>query len=137
MSEFADDVVIGKLLEAKTWAFVGLDGNPLREVYRQARLMQRAGARIIPVHPDRKDVLGETTYASLDEVPGPIDVVAVYRRSEFAGAVIDQAVAAGAGAVWTPLDVVDEDAARRAQAAGLDVVMNRCPAVERHRRAPR
>ncbi|WP_019629100.1 CoA-binding protein [Actinomadura atramentaria] len=137
MSEFADEAVIDKLLGARTWAFVGLSDNPLREVYRQARLAQRAGARIIPVHPDRKDVLGETAYASLADVPVPIDVVGVYRRSEFAGGVIDEAVAAGAKAVWLPLDVIDEDAARRARDAGLDVVMNRCPAVERNRRAPR
>jgi predicted CoA-binding protein len=75
-------------------------------------------------------VLGEPGYASLAEVPGKVDVVAVYRRSEHAGQVIDEAIAMGAGAVWLPLGVIDEAAGRRALDAGLDVVMDRCPGVE-------
>ncbi|QXJ22067.1 CoA-binding protein [Actinomadura graeca] len=135
--EFADDGVIGRLLEkSEVWAFVGLSGDPGREVHRQARLLQGRGKRIVPVHPDGAAVLGERGYASLAEVPGPpIDVVGVYRRSEFAGGVVDEAVAAGARAVWLPLGVVDEEAARRARDAGLDVVMDRCPAIEWARRA--
>ncbi|GAA3981517.1 CoA-binding protein [Actinomadura viridis] len=131
---FADPDVIRRLLnESKTWAFVGLGDNPAREVFTQARLLQERGKRIIPVHPSARPVLGEPGYASLADVPGgegPVDVVGVYRRSEHAGAVVDEAIAAGAGAVWLPLDVIDEAAARRALDAGLDVVMNRCPAVE-------
>ncbi|MFF5258690.1 CoA-binding protein [Actinomadura viridis] len=131
---FADPDVIRRLLnESKTWAFVGLGDNPGREVFTQARLLQQRGKRIIPVHPSARAVLGEPGYASLADVPegeGPVDVVGVYRRSEHAGAVVDEAIAAGAGAVWLPLDVIDEAAARRALDAGLDVVMNRCPAVE-------
>ncbi|MFI0357739.1 CoA-binding protein [Actinomadura sp. 9N407] len=128
---FAERDVVRRLLnDTKTWAFVGLGDNPEREVYTQARLLQERGKRIVPVHPSGAAVLGEQGYASLKDVPGEIDVVGVYRRSEYAGAAVDEAIAAGAKAVWLPLDVIDEPAARRAQEAGLDVVMNRCPAVE-------
>lgn len=130
---YADQDVIRRLLnESRTWAFVGLGDNPEREVYDQARLMQQRGKRIIPVHPAAREVLGEQGYASLADVPDAprIDVVGVYRRAEHAGAVVDEAVAAGAKAVWLPLQVIDEAAAKRARDAGLDVVMDRCPAVE-------
>ncbi|TMR03486.1 CoA-binding protein [Actinomadura soli] len=130
---FADQDVIRRLLnESKTWAFVGLGDNPDREVYTQARLLQERGKRIIPVHPAAREVLGERGYASLAEVPdvADVDVVGVYRRAEHAGQAVDEAIAAGAKAVWLPLQVIDEAAARRAKDAGLDVVMNRCPAVE-------
>ncbi|XRQ05730.1 CoA-binding protein [Actinomadura welshii] len=130
---FADQDVIRRLLnESRTWAFVGLGDNPGREVYEQARLMQQRGKRIIPVHPEAREVLGERGYASLAEVPdaGSVDVVGVYRRAEHAGRAVDEAIAAGAKAVWLPLQVIDEAAARRAKDAGLDVVMDRCPAVE-------
>ncbi|MCT9934636.1 CoA-binding protein [Planotetraspora sp. A-T 1434] len=128
---FADRNVIKRLLEeSRTWAFVGLADNPTRTVYDQARLLQGRGKRIVPVHPSAETVLGERGYATLAEVPGPVDVVGVYRRSEFAGEVVDEAIAAGAKAVWLPLDVVDEAAAQRALDAGLDVVMDRCPGVE-------
>jgi predicted CoA-binding protein len=128
---FADLTVIRRLLhESRTWAFVGLSDNPHRTAYDQARLLQGRGKKIVPVHPDAATVLGEKGYASLAEVPEPIDVVGVYRRTEHAGAVVDEAIAAGAKAVWLPLDVIDEAAAERAEAAGLDVVMNRCPGVE-------
>jgi predicted CoA-binding protein len=127
---FADQGVIRRLLnESVTWAFVGLGDNPHREVYNQARLLQQRGKKIIPVHPSGVAVLGEPGRTSLKDV-GPVDVVGVYRRAEFAGEAVDEAIAAGARAVWLPLDVIDEAAARRAQEAGLDVVMNRCPAVE-------
>ncbi|GAA3240979.1 CoA-binding protein [Actinocorallia longicatena] len=134
----ADFDVIRRLLwESGTWAFVGLSGNPDRTAYQQAELLQQRGKKIIPVHPSRAEVLGEPAYATLAEVPVPIDVVGVYRRTSQAGAVVDEAIAAGAKAVWLPLDVIDEAAARRASDAGLDVVMDRCPAVEwtlRHRK---
>jgi predicted CoA-binding protein len=132
MSErFAELEVIRRLLnESRTWALVGLSDNPARTVYDQAALLQQHGKRIIPVHPAAKPVFGETGYASLADVPDPIDVVGIYRRAEFAGDAVDGAIAAGAKAVWLPLDVIDEAAAERAAAAGLDVVMNRCPGVE-------
>ncbi|RFS86685.1 CoA-binding protein [Actinomadura spongiicola] len=128
---FADQDVIRRLLnETRTWAFVGLGDNPEREVYTQARLLRERGKQIIPVHPEAREVLGAKGYASLADVPDEIDVVGVYRRAEFAGQAVDEAIAAGAKAVWLPLQVIDEAAARRARDAGLDVVMNRCPAVE-------
>ncbi len=128
---FADLTVIRRLLnDTTTWAFVGLSGDPSRTVFNQAKLMKQRGKRVIPIHPDGAPVLGEPAFRTLAEVPVPIDVVAVYRRTAFAGGVIDEAIAVGAGAVWLPLDVYDEEAGDRALAAGLDVVMNRCPAVE-------
>ncbi|WP_460305036.1 CoA-binding protein [Actinocorallia aurea] len=135
---YADFATIRRLLwESRTWAFVGLGDNPHRSVYDQARLLQERGKRIFPVHPTAEKVLGENVLRSLDDVPEPIDVVGVYRRTADAGAVVDEAIRVGAKAVWLPLDVIDEAAAARAASAGLDVVMNRCPAVEwsvRHRR---
>ncbi|GAA2731773.1 CoA-binding protein [Actinocorallia aurantiaca] len=135
---FADQAVIRRMLwDSRTWAFVGLSDDPTRTVHGQARLLQERGKKIVPVHPDRAPVLGEQAYASLAEVPEPIDVVGVYRRSAAAGEVVDAAVKAGAKGVWLPLGVIDEAAAERALAAGLDVVMDRCPGVEwslRHRR---
>ncbi|GGL14360.1 CoA-binding protein [Sphaerisporangium melleum] len=128
---FADERVIKRLLnESQIWAFVGLGDDPGRTVYQQARLLQQRGKRIVPIHPAARTVLGEQGYASLAEVPVKVDVVGVYRRTEFAGQAVDEAIAARAGAVWLPLDVIDEAAAQRALDAGLDVVMNRCPGVE-------
>jgi predicted CoA-binding protein len=128
---YADTGVIRRLLtDSTTWAFVGLRNNPGRTAYEMAQLLQSRGKRIIPVHPEAEDVLGETGYAELRDVPGPVDVVGVYRRAEHAGPVVDEAIKLGAKAVWLPLDVIDEAAARRAADAGLDVVMDRCPAIE-------
>jgi uncharacterized protein len=114
------------LRSARTIAVVGLSTNPHRPSYGVARYLQRAGYRIIPVNPNVSEVLGERAYATLSELPGPVDVVEVFRRSEFAGAVVDEAIAIGAGAVWLQDGVVDEAAAERARAAGLDVVMDDC-----------
>ncbi|SRR6266545_7050588 len=128
---YADTGVIRRLLtESATWAFVGLRNNPGRTAHDMAKLFQSRGKRIVAVHPAAEDVLGETGYTALGDVPFPVDVVGVYRRSVHAGAVVDEAIKIGARAVWLPLDVIDEAAARRARDAGLDVVMNRCPAIE-------
>ncbi|HEX6470458.1 MAG TPA: CoA-binding protein [Streptosporangiaceae bacterium] len=128
---YAETGVIRRLLtDSTTWAFVGLRNNPGRTAYDMAQLLQSRGKRIIPVHPGAEEVLGETGYAELGDVPQPVDVVGVYRRAEHAGPVVDEAIKMGAKAVWLPLDVIDEAAARRAEEAGLDVVMNRCPAIE-------
>jgi len=114
------------LRSAHTIAVVGLSANPQRPSHGVARYLQRAGYRIIPVNPNVAEVLGERAYATLSELPGPVDVVEVFRRSEFAGAIVDDAIAVGAGAVWLQDGVVDEAAAARARAAGLDVVMDDC-----------
>jgi len=128
---FADPAVIARLLDsAEVWAVVGLRDNPARAAYRVAKTLQQHGKRIVPVHPRAATVHGEQGYASLAEIPGPIDVVDCFVNSSLVGDVVDQAIAVGAKAVWLQLDVIDVAAAERAQAAGLDVVMNRCPAIE-------
>lgn len=114
------------LRSARTIAVVGLSANPRRPSHGVARYLQRAGYRIIPVNPNVSEVLGERAYATLSELPGPVDVVEVFRRSEYAGAIVDEAIAIGAGAVWLQDGVVDDAAAQRARAAGLDVVMDDC-----------
>lgn len=88
--------------------------------------MQRVGYRVIPVNPNESEVLGEPSYASLTEVPEPIDLVDIFRRSDAAGEIVDEAIAIGAKAVWLQEGVIDEAAARRASDAGLLVVMDRC-----------
>jgi predicted CoA-binding protein len=118
------------LEEGSTWAIVGLSGDPSRTAYRIAELLQRRGKRIVPVHPTAPTVLGEQGYATLAEVPFPVDVVDVFRRSEAAGEFADQAVAIGAGGVWFQLGVVDHDAFRRTTEAGVPMVMDTCPAIE-------
>ena len=126
-----DPEVIRFMLEdCETWAVVGLSGDPSRTAYSIAALLQRRGKRIVPVHPAAPVVLGEQGYATLADVPFPVDVVDVFRRSEQAGEHVDEAIAIGARAVWLQLGVIDEAAAERARAAGLDVVMDRCPAIE-------
>jgi predicted CoA-binding protein len=120
------------LRSARTIAVVGLSANPRRPSHGVARYLQRVGYRIIPVNPNVAEVLGERAYPTLSALPSPVDVVEVFRRSEFAGAIIDEAIAIGAGAVWLQDGVVDEAAAKRARAAGLDVVMDDCM-MRRHR----
>ncbi|QFZ22438.1 CoA-binding protein [Saccharothrix syringae] len=120
-----------------TWAVVGLSNSPARAAYGVAKFLQQRGKRIVPVHPDAEVVHGEQGYASLADIPFPVDVVDVFRRSEAAGEFADQAVEIGAKAVWFQLDVVDEAAYERVTAAGLDVVMDRCPAIEWSAHGPR
>jgi predicted CoA-binding protein len=132
-----DADTIERVLRHRTWAVVGLTGNQARPAYGVARFLQRYGMRIVPVNPAGEAVHGEQGYRSLAEVPFPVDVVDVFRRSEQAGSHVDEAVAAGAKAVWLQLGVVDEAAADRAAAAGLDVVMDRCPVIEWPAHGPR
>jgi predicted CoA-binding protein len=127
-----DPAVIRRLLEHRgRWAVVGLSQNTSRVAYRIAAFLRdQLGQEIIPVHPSADTVYGQQGYRTLAAVPGTIDVVDVFVRSELAGAVVDQAIAAGARAVWLQLGVIDEAAAARATSAGLEVVMNTCPAIE-------
>ncbi len=118
------------LEECETWAVVGLSGNPSRTAYSIARLLQRRGKRIVPIHPDAPVVLGEQGYATLADVPFPVDVVDVFRRSEQAGVFADHAVEIGAKGVWFQLGVVDHEAFRRTTEAGVRMVMDTCPAME-------
>ncbi|MFF2623859.1 CoA-binding protein [Oerskovia jenensis] len=134
---WGDDATIRKVLaDTETWAVVGLSNNSARAAYGVARLLQRQGKRIVPVHPSAETVHGEQGYASLADIPFPVDVVDVFVRSDLAGEVADQAVEAGARAVWFQLGVVDEDAFARVREAGLDMVMDRCPAIEWPRLGP-
>ena len=128
---WADGTVIRRLLtETSTWAVVGLSANTRRPAYGVAATLQRHGLRIVPVHPRADTVHGETGYRTLADIPFPVDVVDLFVNSTRVGPVVDQAIAIGTGAVWLQLDVIDEAAAERARAAGLDVVMDRCPAIE-------
>jgi len=120
--------------DSTTWAVVGLSGNPDRTAYEVAGWLQRQGKRIVPIHPDAPTVLGEQGYATLADVPFPVDVVDVFRRSEAAGEFADQAVEIGAGAVWFQLGVVDEESFARTTAAGVPMVMDTCPVIEWRRR---
>ncbi|MGY4642458.1 CoA-binding protein [Cellulomonas sp. URHB0016] len=129
--EHTDPDVIRRLLSRPgRWAVVGLSTNAARPAFGVARYVQQIGHEIVPVHPRAETVHGAPGYASLADVPGHIDVVDVFVNSAGAGAVVDEAIAAGAAAVWLQLGVVDDEAARRAADAGLDVVMDRCPAIE-------
>ncbi|MDF3299598.1 CoA-binding protein [Streptomyces tropicalis] len=113
-----------------TWAVVGLSSNRNRAAYGVAAVLQRFGKRIVPVHPKAETVHGEPGHARLADIPFPVDVVDVFVNGELAGPVADEAVAVGARAVWFQLGVVDDAAFARARAAGLYMVMDRCPAVE-------
>lgn len=120
--------------DCDTWAVVGLSGDPSRTAYSIAELLQSRGKRIVPVHPSAATVLGEQGYATLADIPFPVDVVDVFRRSEAAGEYADQAVAIGARGVWFQLGVVDQAAFERTVAAGVPMVMDTCPAIEWRRR---
>ena len=127
----SDQATIERVLtDHQTWAVVGLSVNPGRASYRVAGFLQSRGFRIVPVNPTATRILGETAYPDLASVREPVDVVDIFRRSSRAGVHVDEAIAIGAKAVWLQLGVVDEEAAARAHAAGLDVVMDRCPAIE-------
>src|SRR5262245_44871552 len=118
---------IKKILdECRTIAVVGLSSNPIRPSYGVARYMQQQGYRIIPINPNESEVLGEKAFASLAEIPEKFDLVDIFRRSEEAGADVDEAIRLGAKGVWMQEGVVDEMAANRALQAGLLVVMDRC-----------
>jgi uncharacterized protein len=137
LPEWLDPENIRFLLDdCETWAVVGLSGNPNRTAYRIAAMLQDRGKRIVPIHPDAPTVLGEEGYATLADVPFPVDVVDVFRRSESAGEFADQAVAVGAKGVWFQLGVIDHDAFRRTTEAGVPMVMDTCPAIEWGRRRP-
>ena len=111
---------------------VGCSPSPYRDSHRIAALLQGRGNRIVPVNPQAAgtEIHGERCVASLDEVGERVDVVDIFRRADAAGAHVDEAIAIGARAVWMQLGVIDSAAADRARAAGLEVVMDRCPAIE-------
>ena len=124
------DTVRRLLATPGRWAVVGLSQNRARVAYRIAAYLQELGMEIVPVHPRAEPVFDRQAYASLAEVPGPIDVVDMFRRSNVVGAHVDEAIEVGAKAVWLQVGVIDVAAAERARQAGLLVVMDRCPKVE-------
>ena len=124
------------LNQTRTIAVVGLSSNPMRPSNGVSAYMQRAGYRIIPVNPNEKEVLGERSYARLEQVPGKVDCVNVFRRSQFVPEIVESAIRIGAGSIWMQEGVIHEDAAVRARGAGLAVVMDRC-ILKEHRKAAR
>ena len=121
------------LKNAKTIAVVGLSGHRWRPSYSVSEYMQSSGYRVIPVNPTESEVLGEKSYASLEEIPEPVDIVNVFRRSEFVPEIVDAAIRIHAKCVWMQEGVIHEEAAAKARAAGLEVVMDRC-ILKEHRR---
>ena len=133
MTEQTEDEQIRDILTSvRTIALVGASANPARDSNDVMRFLLDRGYDVYPVNPTAgvEEIHGRKVYASLAEVPEAIDMVDVFRRSEVAGAVCDEAVAAGARVVWMQLDVINQEGKRRAEAAGLKVVMDRCPKIE-------
>ena len=130
--DYDDKYLISVLKDAKTVAMVGASANWNRPSFFAMKYMQQKGFRVIPVNPGvaRQEILGETVMASLDEIDEPIDMVDIFRNSEAAGPITDEAIKAGAKIIWMQLGVQNDDAAKRAEDAGLRVVMNRCPKIE-------
>jgi predicted CoA-binding protein len=134
LAQYQDVTDIQRVLHtAKTIAIVGLSNNPLRASYFVGYYMQRHGYRVIPVNPRETEILGETSYPSLRDVPSPVDVVNVFRAPSALPGIADDAVAIGAGTLWCQFGVINLDAARTAADAGLTVVMDRCLKVEHAR----
>lgn len=131
----SDQPDIEVMLAMKAWAVVGLGDNPERAAYGVAALLIAKGHQVIPVHPLAKPVHGQKAYAQLADIPFPVDVVDVFVNSSLAGAVADQAISIGAKGVWFQLGVIDQGAYDRVKAAGLSMVMDRCPAIEYGKRS--
>lgn len=128
-----DELVVELLTNAQTFAVVGLGTDPDKAVYRVAQFLQSKGKRVVPIHPRGVDVLGEKTYTSLTEAVAAginIDVVDCFVASQRVGQVMNEAVALKLPALWLQLEIVDETAAAHARSNGLQVVMDRCPAIE-------
>jgi predicted CoA-binding protein len=128
MKQIAEILWVGR-----TIAVVGLSAKRYRPSYGVAEYMQRAGYRVIPVNPHETEVLGEKCYPDVESVPEPIDIVDIFRRSEFVPEIVEAAIRKGAKVVWMQEGVIHEEAARRAREAGLEVVMDRC-ILKDHRR---
>ena len=132
---YSDELIARVLTESWTIALIGASARPERASHRVMRFLQTRGHKVYPVNPREagNTLNGETVLASLDEVPAPVDMVDIFRRSSEAGDAVDNAIRIAAKTVWLQLDVIDEDAARRAEQAGLTVIMDRCPVIEYRR----
>jgi predicted CoA-binding protein len=124
------------LRSAKTIAVVGLSGSRWRPSYGVSEYMQSVGYRIIPVNPNETEVLGERAYATLEDIPGPVDIVNVFRQPRFVPEIVESAIRIGAKGIWMQEEVVHEEAAQKAREAGLEVVMDRC-ILKEHRKLSR
>jgi uncharacterized protein len=133
-AEPSADPIFDILTKYKTIAVVGLSSNPARPSYGVTEYMQSSGYQIIPVNPNETDVLGEPSYASLEEVPQKLEIVDIFRRAEEVPPVVDAAIRAGAKVIWMQQGIANETAAEKARAAGLTVVMDACILVEHKRR---
>jgi predicted CoA-binding protein len=131
-----DEQIVQLFRTMKTIAVVGLSNNPMRASYGVARFLQRRGFRIIPVNPNESEVLGERAYARVRDVADPIDVVDVFRRHEFVPPIVDELVGRNIQCLWLQEGVVSQEAAVKAQAAGIPFVMNRCILKELARLSP-
>lgn len=122
-----NDTELAKLLrETKTIAVVGLSSNPMRPSFGVSRFLQRQGYRIIPVNPNEMEVLGERAYPSVKDVPEQVDIINIFRRPARVPEVIDDAIGKGTRCIWMQEGVVNHEAARKAEEAGMSVVMDRC-----------
>lgn len=132
---YSDEYLRGILTSVRTIAIVGASPKPDRPSHGVMAFLKGRGYRVIPVNPTAagETINGERCRATLAEIGEPVDMVDIFRRSEHAGAVVDEAIAIGAKVVWMQLGVRDDEAAARAEKAGLKVVINRCPAIERPR----
>ena len=136
MREYSDDLIKSVLSSVKTIAMVGSSANDMRPSYFAMKYLLDKGFNIIPVNPALagKEILGQKVYASIADLPAPVDMIDIFRNSEAAGEVTDEAIAnkdrLGLKVLWMQLGVVNEDAARRAEAAGFTVIMDRCPKIE-------
>ena len=129
----ADATIRAILATARTIAIVGCSPDPSRDSHQIAALLKARGHTIIPVNPHCHEVLGEQCFSRLRDVPTCIDMVDVFRRSQFVSQIAEDSIAIGASVLWLQLGVIDPAAAQRAHAAGLTVVMDRCPAIEYRR----
>ncbi len=127
-----DDDIHALLTTTRTWAIVGCSPDPARDSHRIAAMLKHRGFTIVPVNPDASEILGERCYPTVTDIPEDlhVEVVDIFRRSEEAGAHVDEAIAICAKGAWLQLGVIDREAAKRARHAGLRIVMDRCPAIE-------
>ena len=133
--EYSDAKIRGILQRVRTIAMVGASANPARPSFGVMRYLQGKGYRVIPVNPGLagRDLQGERVYAALRDIPGPVDMVDIFRIADAVPGIVEEAIAIGAGVVWMQLGVRHDAAAARAEAAGIEVIMNRCPAIELER----